>query len=108
MSKSEQINRRGARAALWLLLALLVIAPLPGCGGCSKSDSDDQQVEKDKADKKKEDEAKKKKEKKPDFEIEHAVVEPYDLDRPLLGAKPGHLLPINQQMKTNNFDFVGE
>ncbi len=109
MSASREVERGGNRAALWLLLTLLAIAPLPGCRGCSSNDSDDQQTEKEQAEKKKEDEAKKKKEKpKPDFEIEHAVVEPFDPDRPLLGAKPGHLLPINQQMKTNNFDFVGE
>ena len=109
MSDSRKPDRRWNRAAFWLLLGLLAIAPLPGCRGCSSSDSDDQQAEKEQAEKKKEDEAKKKKEKpKPDFEIEHAVVEPFDPDRPLLGAKPGHLLPINQQMKTNNFDFVGE
>jgi hypothetical protein len=109
MSASRNVERGGNRAALWLLLALLAIAPLPGCRGCSSSDSDDQQAEKEQDDKKKDEEAKKKKEKpKPDFEIEHAVVEPFDPDRPLLGAKPGHLLPINQQMKTNNFDFVGE
>jgi hypothetical protein len=109
MSERQTIDRRSTHAALWLLLAALAFAPLSGCGGCSKNDSDDQQAEKDKADKKKEDEAKKKKEKpKPDFEIEHAIVEPFDPDRPVLSAKPGHLLPINQQMKTNNFDFVGE
>ncbi len=109
MSERQTIDRRSTHAALWLLLAAVAFAPLSGCGGCSKDDSDDQQAEKDKADKKKEDEAKKKKEKpKPDFEIEHAIVEPFDPDRPVLSAKPGHLLPINQQMKTNNFDFVGE
>jgi hypothetical protein len=108
MSASRNIERGGNRAALWLLLALLAIAPLPGCRGCSSSESDDQQTEKEQAEKKKEDESKKKKEKLKDFEIENAIVEPYDPDRPLLGAKPGHLLPINQQMKTNNFDFVGE
>ncbi len=109
MSVRQQRDRRGTHAALWLLLAALTLAPFSGCGGCSKSDSDDEQAEKDKADKKKEDDATKKKEKpKLDFEIEHAIVEPFDPDRPVLSAKPGHLLPINQQMKANNFDFVGE
>ena len=90
MSERQTIDRRSTHAALWLLLAAVAFAPLSGCGGCSKDDSDDQQAEKDKADKKKEDEAKKKKEKpKPDFEIEHAIVEPFDPDRPVLSASPG-------------------
>ncbi|HEV2968357.1 MAG TPA: hypothetical protein VGY55_00110, partial [Pirellulales bacterium] len=97
-------------AAFWLLLFLLVIAPLPGCSGCT-ADSDTEQDAKLKSEKKKkEDEEKKKKEeeKKRDFEVSQPYVEPFRADSPSLGVKPGHWFCISQAMKANNFDFVGE
>ncbi len=91
-----------------MLLACCLL--LPGCHGCSGSADDSAEAQGAKK-KKDEEDAKKKKEAekpKPDFEATTARVEPFVVDRLSQCAKPGHWLTVQQSMKANNYDFVGE
>jgi hypothetical protein len=87
-------------ATLLLLLGLLGV---PGCSGCG-SDANDPAKQ---AEAQKLEERGKKKEKKKDFEIGRLTLQPSDA-QPNLWVKPGHWVAASQQMKTNNFDFVGQ
>lgn len=96
-----RVSGHPLRRLATLLLALGLLA-VPGCGGC-RSDANDS-AKQDEA--KKLEERGKKKEKKKDFEIGRLTLRPSDA-QPNLWVKPGHWVAASQQMKTNNFDFVG-
>ncbi len=96
---------------LWLVTGLFaagLMLALPGCGGCRRTatnQNNQQDKEKD------EDEEKEKP--KPDFEFKYKegdavvgmTVLPGDVTN---GVKPGHWMSLSQPVKANNFDFAGE
>ena len=82
--------------------ALLIVQP--GCGGCRPDAAAKKKAEEER--KKKEEEEKKKK-KKPNFESARVSLLPRD-DVLRNYVKPGHWMSATQQMRANNFDFVGQ
>src|SRR5262245_17146915 len=103
------------RRSLWPWLALLAAASLrmPGCGGCTKTSKE---IEEARAKKEKEllnekDLLKQKEKPKPDFEPVKLRVMPQKTDETeahRLLVKPGHWTAAVEEMKANNFDFVGQ
>lgn len=104
-------STRGVRLTAWLLCLLLVT--LSGCGGCRQGGNSKTAAQREAEAKKRREELKKKQQekKKPDFEVQRVRVQPHMTDKDSAGLgriKPGHWVSVNQQIKTNNFDFHGE
>ena len=86
---------------------------MPGCGGCTQTSKE---IEEARAKKEKEllnekDLLKKKEKPKPDFEPVKLRVLPQKTDETeahRLLVKPGHWTAAVEEMKANNFDFVGQ
>jgi hypothetical protein len=100
---SDKLPRVSHRKFLlaFLLLAMLLI---PGCGGCTDEPIDEEAKAAAK------EKLKKEKEKpKPDFEPPKLTIVPQKTDvaavRPV---KPGHWTAAIEEMKANNFNFVGQ
>lgn len=95
-----------AHRLLLLFLSLLVLAlVMPGCGGCAEDDPAEQaEAEAEKA------KGSKKEKPKKDFEDLKVHIQPEvpAAERARLFVKPGHWMTATEEMKANNFDFVGE
>ncbi len=72
--------------------------------GCSQRDG---KLNKDAPDESRADGASPDGEKKPDFSITRVTLAPSDEQSYLYSIKPGHWLAATQQLRANNFDFVG-
>src|SRR5262249_9196629 len=107
--------RAARRHSAWPWLAMVVAASLmmPGCGGCTKTSKE---IEEARAKKEKEllnekDLLKQKEKPKLDFEPVKLRVMPQKTDETeahRLLVKPGHWTAAVEEMKANNFDFVGQ
>ena len=95
---------RSTSARWWLALIVLSMTMVSGCGGCT----DDGLTEEEKAAAK--EKLKKEKEKpKPDFEPPKLSIVPQKTDVAAIRlVKPGHWTAAVEEMKANNFDFVGQ
>ena len=93
-----------ARRFAQLLVLLMALAMLPGCGGCQWGQP--KALTPEERQKLAEEEAKKKKEQeKPDFEQPKISALP---ESTRCSVKPGHWIEVRQELKTNNFDFLGD
>jgi hypothetical protein len=88
-------------------LLLMLVAFLPGCGGCRPTPlKTPEELEKEELERKKAEEERL----KPDFEAKFLVSRP-PTERPAIGCytKPGHWTCVSlEDVKANHFDFVGE
>ncbi|MEE9602427.1 MAG: hypothetical protein V3V75_03915 [Thermoguttaceae bacterium] len=102
---------------IWLLLGVMALVTVPGCGGCIE---DPAEVEKRLQEERRKELARKKA-RKPDFEIRQLQTRPCgkrkkrftEKERRVAEAvfppyKPGHWTATDLHAKTNNFNFVGE
>jgi hypothetical protein len=110
-----------SRLRSWLLvvLGILFVVPIAGCGGCWSSTSkpktaaQKKKEAEEKKEKEKKDKKKKKKSNKPveDFTFGRILVQPHELKKDsadLNYVKRGHWVAASQQMRANNFDVQGE
>lgn len=98
----------GLRPTLCLALGLWTIVGLPGCGGCTSSQT---KIDREAKRKQLEEEEKKKKEKekpKPDFAAGKLMTQPNSAANAESAFKPGHWTSATVDMIANNFDFHGE
>ena len=90
---------------LVVALCFLVLAALPGCGGCRRSAAKTpEEIEKELAERR----AKKAKQRKPDLEMEQLRCHPHEPKADRVWCKPGHWTSGSLAAKANNFDLLGE
>src|SRR5689334_20387310 len=116
MTCTPVTERRWLRSFVLLAVSALFTVLLPGCGGCTSSNT------KTAAQKKKEEEEKKAKEKKDkkkkksdkpleDFTLGRILVQPSEVKKgsaDINYVKRGHWVAATQQMRANNFDVEAE
>ncbi len=108
-ASTDQRCRRFSFRMTIVLLAMLPLLLMPGCGGCSKDDPAAAKKRAEEEKRKKEEEEKKKKErKKPRFELGRLRVQPTDEDTTLNFVKYGHWHTGSQRMRANHEDFLAE
>ncbi|MCE9545391.1 MAG: hypothetical protein K8T25_07730 [Planctomycetia bacterium] len=96
------------------MLACLMLVALPGCSGCSNSQTPEElakqeQAEKERLEKERLEKEKKKKEQPvDDFTIGGLMVEPYETQLSSRAVKPGHWVGVSQSMQANRVDFQGD
>lgn len=88
---------------LGLAVVCLLLALLPGCGGCRKAIPTSQKQTEEEAAR-----PKKKPKPKPDFQVVRLRLQPSDTTLKQAAVKPGHWIATDLPMKANNFDFQAD
>lgn len=104
----QRPNRHGGilRKTIWLLLCLIPLTLVTGCGGCSSTP--DPEAEKELAKKLEEERRRKEEENKEPLEIKSINTQPNDMERIETAFKPGHWTSCAIQAIANRDDFSGE
>lgn len=104
-SKEALPSKPLVQRVLVVALCFLVLAALPGCGGCRRSAAKTpEEIEKELAERR----AKKAKQRKPDLEMEQLRCHPHEPKADRTWCKPGHWTSGSLAAKANNFDLLGE
>lgn len=94
-----------SRRALLLVLCLVLLATLPGCGGCRRSTAKTpEELEKELAER----QAKLAKQRKPDLQLEKFRSHPCEPKADRTWCKPGHWTSGSLAAKANNYDLLGD
>jgi len=97
----ELISRR----VFLLLLCLVLLATLPGCGGCRRSTAKTpEELEKELAERQK----KLAEQRKPDLQLEKFRFHPCEPQADRTWCKPGHWTSGSLAAKANNYDLLGD
>jgi hypothetical protein len=103
---------RPPRQFVWLLIVLLAVLPIAGCGGCMQDPIEAQKAaarkEAEEKLRKLEEERKKREKPKPDFEIGRFMTQPNSLSVVESMIKPGHWTSATVEITANNYDFLGD
>ncbi len=92
----------------WQLLLLGAALAMPGCSGCNEDPNDPNATAEAKEKAKAKEDPTKKEKPTPDFEPVKLFTVPQRRELALHPVKPGHWTAAVEEMKANNFDFVGE